>query len=463
MSVVASYNPELWTCSSNDALKIAIVSSETPSSSSSSSNSGPSEGAGTAVTFHPTFTYPIFGDSEQIFGFRDLQINLAFNATTMRPLLGFKYKEKLPENGGASLPGSGNAEDPQEKLVKLLPQDSLIVNDESKWAEECEEELQQDWKVPGDLVGEYQTGIGEAFEVYRMKITGNDDDGKEAAARAKEFHRRIQIFVLFFIEAGSYIDETDDKWEYYLVFEKSKPKSTKQQQHQQHPKFVGFTTVYNYWKYPGHQAHDSNADEFQPFVRKKISQFVILPPYQSKRHGENLYKTLVKLWVPDPQVKEIVVEDPSEAFDDLRDRCDLQRLSQEGIFNLQNFPQIPVPEDQIAELQAQQKMEKRQFERCLEMGLLHLKETNTSQSKKKLDKDVRLHIKKRLYKKNREVLDELEQADKMGKLQTAYELLVEDYDRIMSKVRFTTAASKRDAAVDPASPRAEPKAKRAKV
>ncbi|GMM38385.1 histone acetyltransferase catalytic subunit [Saccharomycopsis crataegensis] len=387
---IDSYNPEHWTVSSNSALKIAIVDEVR------------------SIQFHPTFTYPIFGEHEQIFGYFNLEINLAFNSTTMLPLLGFKFSEKLPD--------SADLEDPQEKIFSFLPKGSTIVNDESKWAEEYEKELAS-FKIPGTLVGEYNTVDGKEFGVYKSPLSN---------AKTKEFHRRIQIFVLLFIEAGSYIDETDDKWDYYFIFEKKSATNP-------HPKFIGFTTVYSYWKYPGHEAYDSG-DKLELLVRKKISQFIILPPYQGKRHGEHLYKTLVDDWLRDEKISEIVVEDPSEAFDDLRDRCDLERLSSEAFFKSSNFPTIPVPDEVIISKQVEQKIEKRQFARCLEMGLLH---ENRVHGSKKMEKDIRLQIKKRLYIKNKEALQGLEEADKLDKLQTAYERLVEDYERIMEKVKFS--------------------------
>jgi histone acetyltransferase 1 len=32
-----------------------------------------------------------------------------------------------------------------------------------------------------------------------------------------EYHRRMQLFILLYIEAGSYIDEEEDTWEFALL------------------------------------------------------------------------------------------------------------------------------------------------------------------------------------------------------------------------------------------------------
>ena len=49
----------------------------------------------TLSSFHPHFTYPIFGDDEQIFGYKGLIIRLRFAAHDLRPHLHISYDEKF--------------------------------------------------------------------------------------------------------------------------------------------------------------------------------------------------------------------------------------------------------------------------------------------------------------------------------------------------------------------------------
>ena len=53
----------------------------------------------TLSTFHPQFTYPIFGDEEQIFGYQGLQINLRFAAHDLRPNIEVSYDKKFKAVG----------------------------------------------------------------------------------------------------------------------------------------------------------------------------------------------------------------------------------------------------------------------------------------------------------------------------------------------------------------------------
>ena len=71
---------------SNDAITISLVS---PSLS----------GIQKLHSFQPKFTYPIFGDEEQIFGYKGLKINLRSNISDLRPHLAIKYDKKTKPIG----------------------------------------------------------------------------------------------------------------------------------------------------------------------------------------------------------------------------------------------------------------------------------------------------------------------------------------------------------------------------
>ena len=34
----------------------------------------------------------------------------------------------------------------------------------------------------------------------------------------RDYHRRMQIFILLYIEAGSYIQEDDERWEFVVLY-----------------------------------------------------------------------------------------------------------------------------------------------------------------------------------------------------------------------------------------------------
>lgn len=45
--------------------------------------------------FNPAFTYPIFGEDEKIFGYKDVELNLRFRAHDLKPSFDIQYGEKF--------------------------------------------------------------------------------------------------------------------------------------------------------------------------------------------------------------------------------------------------------------------------------------------------------------------------------------------------------------------------------
>lgn len=239
---------------------------------------------------------------------------------------------------------------------------------------------------------------GEEFVVYKSSLV---DDF------ARRMHRRVQIFSLLFIEAANYIDETDPSWQIYWLLNKK----TKE--------LIGFVTTYKYWHYLGAKSFDEDIDKK---FRAKISQFLIFPPYQNKGHGSCLYEAIIQCWLEDKSITEITVEDPNEAFDDLRDRNDIQRLRKLGYDAV--FQKHSDLSDEFLESSRKSlKLEERQFNRLVEMLLL----LNNSPS-------FELKVKNRLYIKNYDALDQTDPEKAREALQNSFILVKDDYRRIIESI-----------------------------
>jgi len=74
----------------------------------------------TLTSFHPKFTYPIFGEQEQIFGYQKLKINLRYNASDMRPHLTTTYGKKFKAIGETE------PADIDEMMKEFLPEGRAI-------------------------------------------------------------------------------------------------------------------------------------------------------------------------------------------------------------------------------------------------------------------------------------------------------------------------------------------------
>ena len=75
----------------------------------------------TISSFHPRFTYPIFGDEERIFGYQGLKIHLRFAAHDGFPNAEISYDKKFTPVGGTQ------ATDIEEVLSEWMPAGKLIT------------------------------------------------------------------------------------------------------------------------------------------------------------------------------------------------------------------------------------------------------------------------------------------------------------------------------------------------
>ncbi|KAI1826199.1 histone acetyltransferase type B catalytic subunit [Xylaria intraflava] len=468
-----------WTVNANEALTISLVR---PSSSAIEK----------IVSFNPKFTYPIFGEDETIFGYKGLKINLQFDASSLRPHLSVSSSKKFDSVGDVT------ALNVKEVMGSFLPRVAFQASAEYK---KIIQNPPSPWTPPGTLVKTIEKN-GETFEVWR---------GNLADPPVKQLLRRIQIMVLFFIEGGSYIgmdaEGNDDpsyslaRWSVFFVYKK---RTTSDVAKNTEYTFQGFSTVYDFWMYQQPSlpsiARESTTPikpkvdhswelpkelDFSHFPRRaRISQFVILPPYQGKGVGALLYDTIFDLYMGDDATKEITVEDPNEDFDLLRDNCDLKYMRknvpafaalkinsnisvpEKGGF-LRNSTQISSDESagssadgivdvtKLEEIRVKSKIAPRQFWRLVEMHLMSTlpasvrPQTDTDSMKPpapKADQMVyslwRILLKQRLYRRNILVLSELETTERIIKLNETVNNVEWEYARILDYVeRKTTATS----------------------
>lgn len=240
-----------------------------------------------AITFHPEFTHQLFGDTEMIFGYKGLKIKMYYSASKLRLYFDLEYTDKV---------------DPQE--TEGIEADDVISIIKNKL------ELKEYFTSPHKFAECFQDE--KDFKPYGKKIDKFVEDGKKYETfftnhQDKEFivnyHEQMQHFLLWFIDGASYIDNQDERWEFFTVFEKIKENDQKRYY------FVGYATVYCYWAYPSN-------------IRPRISQVLILPQFQKKNIGYNLLQKIYMYYNSKETVTDITVEDPSDNFSQLRNYTD---------------------------------------------------------------------------------------------------------------------------------------------
>ena len=346
------------------------------------------------------------------------------------------------------------------------------------------EGIAETFTPPGELIKTFDHPSGP-YEIWK---------GSLADPAVNELMKRIQLMVLFYIEAGSAIvhDETPEwenaRWTVYFLYqnrwlspEKDATRYT----------FVGFSTVYRFLTMvpptppasPDEAKKQFELDTNSKFAlntlpcRLRISQFLILPPFLHQGNGGRLYRTVYADLLADEACQEITVEDPNEAFDELRDYNDLafiRTLPEMDNINI-NLDFQPKGKDDpfdivdgkaVAILKNRTKITKRQLGRLIEMHLMAQlpesvrpaleqdgkadgkaggKPLPTPLEKKEYGLWKRL-VKARLYRHNMDTLKQLDKEERIEKLEEVRRSVEFEYIRLLglSKSRAMAAMPARD-------------------
>ena len=360
-------------------------------------------------------------------------------------------------------------------FAKAADFDKIVQNDSSAQA----------FRPPGDLVTSYSRK-GRNFEIW---------SGPLLDSRVRETIQRMQIFISFFIEAGTPLNTTDadwtlDRWTVYFVYEKTLNSSTPSLSPYS---FVGYATTYRFYTFPPrHQTFAANqrgtpiSDIVLPYKvrisaadlpsRLRISQFLILPPHQSFGHGSALYNAIYSGALADKMIWELTVEDPSEEFDMLRDINDWKTLEPKfAVANVKinttlfdpsqkrQFRRLPTPRllpvETLRSIRSTTKIAPRQFARQLEIYLLSLipfsyraagganltklliQKSRASDPNDKFYYWWRLILKQRVFNKNRDILLQLEGDERHQRIDEAARAQEDEYEKLL--LIFATSKANR--------------------
>lgn len=323
------------------------------------------------------------------------------------------------------------------------------------------------WSPPGALHGTFTSGE-DNFEIWKTNL---------AAPGVRQLINRIEVLVPLFIEGGSYIARdlgADDTWAEpedlarWAVFLLYRKQAVDEEVSRSPYLFAGYSTVYQFFPFQAPTPPSSprtdwdlpqgDFDLSELPCRSRLSQFIILPPYQGKGVGAQLYKSIFELYLQRPQTVELTIEDPNEAFDDMRDLSDLTYLRTVPEFSqvqvdttiaLPSDATSPVPRDiinpQLLEtLKRKTKIAPRQFARLVEMHTMSQlpasvqpqlgveKVPAASKSDKHKYHLWQVWVKKRVYKQNRDILGQIESGERLDKLNEALRSVELEYARLLA-------------------------------
>lgn len=181
----------------------------------------------------------------------------------------------------------------------------------------------------------------------------------------RNLYSHLVPLALLLIDGSSPIDVTDPRWELYVLTQKNNG-----QLGHTHPTLLGFAVLYRFYHYP-----DSS--------RLRLSQILVLPPYQHKGFGHFLLEVLNNVAISE-NVYDFTIEEPLSQLLQLRTCIDVKRLRgfgpiQEAVntavsqFKLGrlskkvSFPPLLPPSEAIETVRKSLKITKEQFLHCWEI------------------------------------------------------------------------------------------------
>ncbi|NWW37829.1 HAT1 acetyltransferase, partial [Panurus biarmicus] len=358
------------------------------------------------TTFNPEYSHQV----EVAFGYKGLKILLYYIAGNLSTLFRIEYTSKVNEKFDCV-----EADDVESKIREIIPPGFCTNTDD--FVSLLEKEV--NFKPFGMLLHTYSIHNEEAgeditYQIYKADMT---------CPGFREYHERLQTFLMWFIETASFIDVDDERWNYFLVFEKyNKDGATLFAT-------VGYMTVYNYYVYP---------DKTRP----RVSQMLILPPFQGEGHGAQLLETVHRYYMSSPTVLDITGFVKAEILQTVRVCGELVLF--ESIHSIRCFSQ-----EMVTEAQQKLKINKQHTRRVYE--ILRLRATNMGDAEQ--SRSYRLDVKRRLigpYKKKQrelakmrrclrpeEMTNQLNQIDlnlQREQLEESFQQLVSDYRRVLERL-----------------------------
>lgn len=251
-----------------------------------------------SIAFYPDMAHQIFGEQESIFGYLNLQIDVCFVASSLDIYFNIKYSNKVDD-----VYTDGVKADDVEKALASLVEDGCYYTNLEEYKKVVKAKTES-FKPFGEKVDEFEISSGTTdgsirnFEVYVTDITDKE---------FLKYHSRLESFSFWFIDAFSRV-EHDPLWLFFMVYEKY-PNCNNETRYAT----AGYFTVYQYFSYP-------------QFVRPRISQILVLPPFQKLGIASRLIEeTIFKYFVPKQNVADITYEQPTDVVQHIRSVADAKR------------------------------------------------------------------------------------------------------------------------------------------
>lgn len=245
--------------------------------------------------FTPEYFHQVFGEEEEIKGYKDLAIDVWMCGATFHTWIDIQYEKQHKQ---------------ADDLHKLLAEafGTNYVRTEQEFQQLLTASRRADAgpepKVPrltelGTCIRNVSMPDGSTLYIQLHKLA-------KADPTIRVVHQRLEPLLLFTIDGASAVDSDDEDWDLMLAVKKTGDTEI----------LVGFSTLYNFW------AYDRESTDCH---RLRLSQILVLPPYQGQGAGMVLLQCAYQL-AKERGCVDLTLEDPTPNLQRLRERYELSVL-----------------------------------------------------------------------------------------------------------------------------------------
>uniref|UniRef100_A0A915PC13 Coatomer subunit delta n=1 Tax=Setaria digitata TaxID=48799 RepID=A0A915PC13_9BILA len=359
-----------------------------------------------AQKYHPEYVYQQFGESETIFGYKDLNVTIHYTDASMYLYPEIRYAAEI-----TSFTTEFKADNIIQKLSEQLPIDQMEMLCQTSAIFKFRLDEQKNFRPYGQLLSKFSVGNRE-LQVWMIN---------ESSPAFDAYLARVQTLALWYIEAAQYTDNDDPRWQHYFLYE-----SFNTYNGISRVALAGYASLVRFYNYPDK-------------VRPRIAQILLLPQYHGAGIGARFLKAIYSDLIQDPKVIDITAEVPAESFIKTRDYVNCSNCSTLKEFHADNLRKGFTEEMKNAAL-LRFKINPRQARRVYEILRLH----HIGFRDEKAMEEYRIDRSERDWRKLSSVLDEYEYAavvasqmsveQKTAKLQQLYEEELAGYRTVIKRL-----------------------------
>ncbi|KAK3133150.1 hypothetical protein QOZ80_6AG0533000 [Eleusine coracana subsp. coracana] len=227
-----------------------------------------------------------FGEDGKIYGYKNLKINVWISVLSFHGYAEISFDE-------TSAGGKGITD--LKPILQNIFGENLV--DKEVFLQSFSKECQYIRNVVTNGNAIKHDGSNESdptVEIVQVELQG----------AAAFLYSRLVPLVLLLVEGSTPIDIGEHGWELLLVVKKTTQESSIE--------LLGFAAVHNFYRYP-------------ESTRLRISQILVLPPYQGEGHGRHLLEAINSI-AKSENIYDITIEDPSDYLQYVRSSIDCLRL-----------------------------------------------------------------------------------------------------------------------------------------